>query len=127
MDFTTINDIAAYTAVVALEPVMPRFLRIVGDQITARGMTTVANEITGQHFRLLRPGSLGAFNMIAKVMRAWMPAKDDLYPPWQSMQYLRDMLSGVAKLEPLDSQRYSHIRWTAVKDVIVEHLAQTMR
>jgi hypothetical protein len=39
------------------------------------------------------------------------------------MQYLRDMLSGQAKLEPLDNQRYSRMRWTSVKDVLAEHLA----
>lgn len=118
MDFTTLDDTARYTAAAALDPVTPRFLRIAGDQISARGMSVVATEITGQKFKLLRPGGLGAFNLIISIMRKLMPSPDDLYPPWQGMQYLRDMLSGKAKLEPLDNQRYSHVRFTTVKDVL---------
>lgn len=118
MDFTTLEDTGTYTAAAALDPVTPRFLRIAGDQISARGISIVASEITGERFKLLRPGGLGAFDLIIRVMRKLMPAHDNLYPPWQGMQYLRDMLSGQAKLTPLDNQRYSHLRWATVKDVL---------
>jgi len=119
MDFTTLDDTAAYTAAAALDPVTPRFLRIAGDQISARGLSIVASEITGQEFKLLRPGGLGAFNVIIAIMRRLMPAHDNLYPPWQGMQYMRDMLSGDGKLTPLDNQRYSHLRWTTVRDFLM--------
>ena len=119
MDFTTLDDTAAYTAAAALDPVTPRFLRIAGDQISARGLSIVASEITGQEFKLLRPGGLGAFNVMIAIMRRLMPAHDNLYPPWQGMQYMRDMLSGDGKLTPLDNQRYSHLRWTTVRDFLV--------
>ncbi|HUQ47720.1 MAG TPA: NmrA family NAD(P)-binding protein [Gemmatimonadaceae bacterium] len=122
MDFTTMDDTARFTAEAALDPVTPRFLRVAGDQVSARGLAAVATEITGEQFKLLRPGGLVAFNVIIKVMRTLMPAKEDLYPPWQGMQYLRDMLSGEAKLEPLDNRRYSHIKWTTVQEVLAEHL-----
>jgi hypothetical protein len=118
MDFTTLRDTAVYTAAAALDSVTPRYLRIAGDQISARGIAIVASEITGEKFKLLRPGGLTAFNVIIGVMRKLMPARDNLYPPWQGMQYLRDMLSGDAKLHPLDNQRYSRPRWTTVKDVL---------
>ena len=124
MDFTTLDDTAMYTAAAALDPVTPRHLRIAGDQLSARGLSIVAGEITGQKFKLLRPGGLSAFGAIIKIMRTLMPARDDLYPPWQGMQYLRDMLSGEAKLDPLDNQRYSLMRWTTVKDVLAEHVAE---
>lgn len=127
MDFTTVGDTAAYTAAAALDQGTPRFLRIAGDQISARGLATVASEITGEQFKLFRPGGLGAFNVIIKVLRTFMPAKDNLYPPWQGMQYLRDMLSGEAKLEPLDNQRYSHIRWTTVKESLANFRAHPSR
>ena len=91
--------------------------------VDAQTVLLVASEITGDEFKLLRPGGLGAFSMIIRIMRSLMPAKDDLYPPWQGMQYLRDMLSGDAKLTPLDNRRYSEIRWTSVKEVLAEHLA----
>lgn len=121
MDFTTMDDTAAYTAAAAVDDVTPRFLRVAGDQISARGLANVASEITGEKFKLLRPGGLGTFNVIIKIFRKLMPAKDNLYPPWQGMQYLRDMLSGEAKLHPIDNQRYSDIRWTSVQDVLAEH------
>jgi uncharacterized protein YbjT (DUF2867 family) len=124
MDFTTLDDTAVYTAAAALDPVTPRFLRIAGDQISARGLSIVASEITGEKFKLLRPGGLGAFNVIIGIMRRLMPARDELYPPWQGMQYLRDMLSGGAKLEPLDNGRYSRVRWTTVRDVLARHIAE---
>jgi NmrA-like family. len=127
MDFTTMDNTAEFTAEAALDPVTPRFLRVAGDQISPRGLTMVATELTGEEFKLLRPGGLGAFNLIIKVMRSLMPAKDDLYPPWQGMQYLRDMLSGEAKLEPLDNRRYSGISWTTVQDVLAEHLARAQK
>jgi hypothetical protein len=79
----------------------------------------VASEIAGQEFKLLRPGGLGAFNVMIAIMRRLMPAHDNLYPPWQGMQYMRDMLSGDGKLTPLDNQRYSHLRWTTVRDFLV--------
>lgn len=124
MDFTTMDNTAAFTAEAALDPVTPRFLRVAGDQISARGLSAVAAELTGEKFKLLRPGGLGAFNMIIRIMRSLMPAKDSLYPPWQGMQYLRDMLSGKAKLEPLDNRRYARIKWTTVQEVLAEHLAR---
>ena len=122
MDFTTMHDTAVYTAAAALDPVTPRYLRIAGDQISARGLSIVAGELAGEKFKLLRPGGLGLFNAIIRVMRTLMPAPNDLYPPWQGMQYLRDMLSGKAKLEPLDNQRYSGIQWTTVKDVLSDSI-----
>jgi nucleoside-diphosphate-sugar epimerase len=127
MDFTTLEDTAACTAAAALDPATPRFLRIAGDQISARGMAIVASEVTGEKFKLLRPGGLGAFNVIIAIMRRLMPAHDNLYPPWQGMQYLRDMLSGEAKLHPLDNGRYSHLRWTTVKDVLSRHVGEKSR
>jgi nucleoside-diphosphate-sugar epimerase len=122
MDFTTMDDTASYTAAAAVDDTTPRFLRIAGDQISARGLSRVASEITGDEFKLFRPGGVGAFNVIIKVMRLLMPAKDNLYPPWQGMQYLRDMLSGEAKLHPLDNRRYSEIRWTTVEQVLRAHV-----
>jgi nucleoside-diphosphate-sugar epimerase len=124
MDFTTLDNTAQFTAAAAIDPVTPRDLRIAGDQISARGLAMVASEITGEQFKLLRPGGLGLFNTVIRVMRFLMPAKDDLYPPWQGMQYLRDMLSGKARLEPLDNHRYGSIRWTSVQEVLSQHLAR---
>jgi hypothetical protein len=55
--------------------------------------------------------------MIA-ITKLLAPGKDDLYPPWQGMQYLRDMLGGRAKLSSLDNDRYPGIHWTTVREFL---------
>ena len=118
MDFTTKDDTAAFTAAAALDSSAPRFLRIAGDQVSARDLVAIASEVTGDKFRLFRAGGLGSLDKMIKVMRAVLPKTQTLYPPWQGMQYTHNMFSGLAKLEPLDNSRYPGIQWRTVRDVI---------
>ena len=118
MDFTTMDDTAAFTASAALDPSTPRFLRIAGDQLSARELTAVVSEITGKKFRLFRAGDLEMLGTLIKVTRMVAAGEKELYPAWQGMQYMRNMFDGRAKLEPLDNQRYPWIRWTTVRDVL---------
>ncbi|MBZ5515003.1 MAG: NmrA family NAD(P)-binding protein [Acidobacteriia bacterium] len=118
MDFTTIDDTAAFTATAALDPSTPRFLRIAGDQLSARELTAVVSEVTRKEFRLFRAGGLGMLGTLIKVMRTVAPGEKQLYPAWQGMQYLRNMFDGRAKLEPLDNDRYPSIRWTTAREVL---------
>jgi nucleoside-diphosphate-sugar epimerase len=118
MDFTTIDDTAAFTASAALDPSTPRFLRIAGDQLSARELAAVVSEVTGEKFRLFRAGGLGTLGALIRIARAIAPGEKQLYPAWQGMQYMRNMFDGRAKLEPLDNSRYPGIRWTAVRDVL---------
>jgi nucleoside-diphosphate-sugar epimerase len=115
LDFTTVDDTAAFTAAAALDPSTPRFLRIAGDEISARGLVDVASEVTGRRFRLLRAGGLGRLDALIKVTRAVMPQASALYPAWQGMQYMHNMFGGSAKLAPLDNDRYPGMRWTTVR------------
>ena len=118
MDFTTMDDTAAFTASAALDPSTPRFLRIAGDQLSARELTAVVSEVTGKEFRLFRAGGLGMLGALIKVARTVAPGEKELYPAWQGMQYMRNMFDGRAKLEPLDNDRYPGIRWTTAWDVL---------
>ena len=118
MDFTTIDDTAVFTARAALDPSTPRFLRIAGDQRSARELAAVASEVTGTKFRLLRAGGLGMLATLTRVARAVHAGTDELYPAWQGMQYMRDMLGGRAALAPLDNDRYPGVRWTTARDVL---------
>jgi nucleoside-diphosphate-sugar epimerase len=118
MDFTTIDDTAAFTASAALDPSTPRFLRIAGDQLSARELTAAVSEVTGKKFRLFRAGGLGMLGRLIKVARTVAPGEKQLYPAWQGMQYMRNMLDGRAKLEPLDNDRYPSFRWTTVREVL---------
>jgi len=118
LDFTTMNDSAAFTAAAAIDSSTPRFLRIAGDQISASGMAEAVSEVTGKDFRLLRAGGLGRLSILIKVARAILFKSKALYPPWQGMQYMHNMFSGLAKLEPLDNDRYPDISWTTIKDFL---------
>jgi nucleoside-diphosphate-sugar epimerase len=118
MDFTTIDDTAAYTAAAALDRTTPRFLRIAGDVTTARGLVETASRVTGERFTLLRAGGLRRLEKLIRVTRFFSPGKDNVYPPWQGMQYMHNMFDGRPKLEPLDNERYPDLHWTSIHDVL---------
>jgi nucleoside-diphosphate-sugar epimerase len=121
MDFTTIDDTARFTASAALDPSTPRFLRIAGNQLSARELVTVVSDVTGQKFRLLRAGGLGTLATLIKIAQAIAPGGNQLYPAWQGMQYMYNMFDGRAKLEPLDNDRYPGMRWTSSREVLSAH------
>jgi uncharacterized protein YbjT (DUF2867 family) len=118
MDFTTVDNTAAFTASAALDPSTPRFLRIAGDQLSARELRSIVSEVTGKEFRLFRAGGLGMLGTLIRVTRTVAPGEKDVFPAWQGMQYMRNMFDGRAKLDPLDNDRYPGIRWTTARDVL---------
>lgn len=118
LDFTTMDDAAEFTAAAALDSYTPRFLRIAGDQISARELVEVVSEVTGKNFRLFRAGGLGRLATLIKITRAVLFKSSALYPPWQGMQYMHNMFSGLTKLEPLDNDRYPGMRWTTARDIL---------
>mgnify|MGYP005751772549 FL=1 len=118
MDFTTMDNTADFTAAAALDASAPRFLRIAGDVRSARGLKEAATEATGEEFKLVRAGSLGMLDTIIKITRPLYPSNHEVYPPWQGMQYMHNMFSGLPKLEPLDNGRYPGIAWTGVPEVL---------
>ena len=118
MDFTTMADTAAFTAAAALDSQAPRFLRIAGEVTTILDLQRAASQAYSKEFRLWRIGGLGFLAMMIRLMRMIAPARDEVFPPWQGMQYLHNMLSGLPKLEPLDNARYPEIKWTRVREVL---------
>ncbi len=122
MDFTTMDDIAEFTANASLDSSTPRFLKIAGDQITARELAATMSEITGTTFRLFRPGGLGLLGIITKIAKTIAPGKKELYPAWQGMQYMRDMLDERGKIDVYDNDRYPNMKWTSVREMLSQHL-----
>lgn len=118
LDFTTMDDSAEFTAAAALDSSTPRFLRIAGDQVSARGLAEVAGEVTNEKFKLFRAGGLRRYERLIKFTRTVFPQSKAVYPPWQGMQYMHNMFSGAVKLQPLDNDRYPGMRWTTVRDVL---------
>ncbi|MDQ2772986.1 MAG: NmrA family NAD(P)-binding protein [Bacteroidota bacterium] len=119
LDFTTMVDTANYTAAAALDPTTPRYLRVAGEVASIRQLREEASAAKGQPFKLLRAGSLGFLATMIKITRTLMPAPNDVFPPWQGMQYLHNMLSGQAKLaSPLDNARYPDVQWTSLRELL---------
>ena len=117
-DVTTKDDVAAYTAAVALDPEAPRILRIAGDVVTPRALAATMAAITGRPFGLWRAGGLDRLGRVIRVVRLLTPGSEAVFPAWQGMQYLRDMASGRGKLEPLDNDRYGPRAWTDARSVL---------
>ena len=118
LDFTTKDDVAAYTAAAAMDPTTPRILRIAGDVVTPRDLAATMQDLTGHRFRLFRPGNIAMLGGIIRLTRLIAPQSGAVFPAWQGMQYLRDMMSGHGKLEPLDNDRYPGIVWTRARQVL---------
>lgn len=118
LDFTTRDDTAAFTAAAALDKDTPRVLRIAGDTLSTRDIAQAMSTASGKTYRVQWAGSLGLLaGVMVSVARRVAPTKPDpVFPAWQGMQYMVDMFSGQAKLDPLDNARYPDLVWTSVLD-----------
>lgn len=120
LDFTTMDDVAAFTAEAALDPGTPRILRIAGDQVSARDLAAIAGRVSGTPFKTFRAGSLGVLATVIRLLRAVAPGTRSVFPPWQGMQYMHNMFSGDGKLAPIDNGRYPGLSWTSVSEVLAD-------
>lgn len=118
MDFTTIENTAQFTAAAAMDPQTPRYLRVAGEVATVRDLAKAASLAKGKKFGIFRIGGLGLLAAMIKIARTLFPQKKEVFPAWQGMQYLRDMLSGLSKLHPLDNNRYPEIKYTRLREVL---------
>ncbi|MEY4540258.1 MAG: hypothetical protein RLZZ306_2015 [Bacteroidota bacterium] len=121
IDFTTMDDTAEFTANVALDNTTPRFLIIAGDQVSAKQLVEIVSSVKKKEFSLFRAGGIGLINTIIKTMKFFSPAEKDLYPIWQGMQYMRDMMEGRVKINSYDNNRYEGMTWTSVKELLLVH------
>jgi uncharacterized protein YbjT (DUF2867 family) len=118
MEFTTTHNIAEYTALAALDATTPRALRIAGERRSSNGFVQLRSEQTGTAYKLFRPGGIGLFNIVIKLARFFSPGKTELYPAWQGMQYMRDMMEGRVDVTKNDNARYSSMLWTNAKEYL---------
>ncbi len=116
LDFTTRDDTAAYTAAAALDDTTPRRLRIAGDTLSVRDISQVMTELSHHRYRMLWMGKVVALAALSRAARLVAPQPSAVFPPWQGMDYMRDMFSGQARLSPLDNDRYHDVRWTSLRD-----------
>jgi len=125
MDFTTMDDTATFTAKVAMDEVSPRYLRIAGDQLNVKEIAAIMTQLSGKKYGLIKVGGVGFLNMMIKIGKTFAPAENDLYPAWQGMQYMRDMIEGRVDITNYDNTSYPEIKWTSIKDVLLTHLNST--
>lgn len=105
IDFTTLDDTAAYTAAAALDNATPRYLRIAGGQVSPRELVAISKRLFGKDFQLTEQGTVEDFALYIKKVREEQPqGEHELYPSWQQMQYLYSMFS--AHHTTLDNDRY---------------------
>ena len=123
MCFTTMDNTAEYTANAALDTKAPRYLRIAGDLKSPAEMQTLMTDLTGKPYGFIHPGGPALLSFIIKVARFIAPAKNELYPAWQGMQYMRNMIDERATLTTTDNDRYPDMHWTTARDVIAPFLA----
>lgn len=123
LEFTTTYNVAEFTAEAAIDNETPRYLRIAGDVLSCNDFVELMTSLTSQKHKLLRPGGIKLLNSLIKVIRFFSPSEKELYPAWQGMQYMRDLMEGRIIIENHDNERYSDIRWTSVKDFLMNENA----
>jgi hypothetical protein len=122
--FTTMDNTAAYTAHVAIDDNSPRYLRIAGDMIAPREVRNVVSEITSSKYKLIRIGGQGLLGVFIKMAKLFSPGEKELYPAWQGMQYMHNMIDERSKIDELNNNRYSDIEWTSVKMLLQEFVSR---
>jgi hypothetical protein len=111
LDFTTMDDTAAFTAEVALDTNAPRNLQIASFRVSPDSLWAGVKEATGQEFRLQPLSSLEEFAQFIKKQRAENPAgENELYAKWQQAQYMYSMFS--THHDQLANDRYENLSWT---------------
>ncbi len=118
MEFTHTLDVAQFTAAAAMDAQAPRILKIAGAVMSSQDFVTLLTDIKQEPYKVLRPGGIWLFNFMIKMTRFFSPGKDELYPAWQGMQYMRDMMAGRIPTSSNDNGRYSGWKWTSVRDLL---------
>ena len=115
LDFTTMDDAAAYTAAASLDPATPRSLRIRSFSVTPRELAQFTDEVMKTPFQLVRLGSLDDLSQRNKLDRAAHPeGENEVYPAWQQAQYEHSMFS--RHHEAVDNDRYPGLKWTSLAE-----------
>jgi hypothetical protein len=111
LDFTTMDNTAAFTAEVALDEDAPFALHIASFRTSPAQLAATLTNIMHTHFPTVRMGSLEELVAYNHRERAAHPeGENELYPTWQQGQYMQSMYT--AQPPQLDNDRYPGIEWT---------------
>lgn len=124
IDFTTMDDTAAFTAAAALDADAPKALHIASFQASASDIAQIAGAVFQTPFALVRLGSREELRAHNKAGRAAHPeGEQEIYPDWQQGQYMQSMFSAPAAR--LDNNRYPGLSWTSLSDLLTQYKAHT--
>jgi nucleoside-diphosphate-sugar epimerase len=118
MCFTKVSDVAKYTANAALDNTTPRYLYIAGDYKSPSEIREIVSEVYGNRFKLIKTGGQGLLGFIIKMTKLFSPSKKELYPAWQGMQYMHNMIDERANNNLWDTNRYPTIKYTSIKELL---------
>ena len=114
IDFTTMDDTAAFTAMAALDENAPRYLRIASFSVSPNDLVTLSEQRKESKFQLINMGSMEVFSAYNKIQRAANPeGENELYPKWQQSQYLYSMF--IVQHPELNNDRYEGLGWSPVE------------
>lgn len=117
MDFTTMDDTAAFTAAVALEESSPRNLSIASFSVSPNDLAELSKQYWNEAFELVNSGPLEGLSNYNKQERAKNPeGENSLYPKWQQSQYIYSMF--FAHHVHLDNERFKDLSWTPASEII---------
>lgn len=119
LEFTTTENVATFTAAAAIDENTPRYLRIAGDTLSCNDFVKLLTELTTKKYKIFRPGGISLLNFLIKMTRFFSPSEKNLYPAWQGMQYMRDLMEGRIIFQKYDNERYSNIHWTSIKEFLI--------
>ncbi|HEX5598285.1 MAG TPA: NmrA family NAD(P)-binding protein [Micromonosporaceae bacterium] len=112
-DFTTVADTAAYTVAAALDPATAgRPVRVAGDVLTMKEFHAALERGTGRRLRIQQRGSVE--DLSVELKRRQATAINPM--EYVALQYTLAMVSGKAKLDPLDNDRFPAVQPTSVMD-----------
>jgi uncharacterized protein YbjT (DUF2867 family) len=121
IDFTSMKDLAGFTAAVATDPnPTPKFLRCASVTTSAQTIADTQSKVTGQTYKPKWMGTVMTTKALIRVMRLF-GGENETFPAWQGMQYMENMMSGDGKLEPIDNGRYPELKWTTLEEFFREH------
>lgn len=117
IDFTTMDDTAAFTVMAALDENAPRALRIASFRVSPNDLIRLSEKYKGSKFQLTDMGSMENFSAYNKKQRAAHPeGENELYPKWQQAQYLYSMF--LVHHPQLDNNRYDGLSWSSAESNI---------
>lgn len=114
LDLTSVPDTAAYTAAVALDPTATGTLRFAGEVLSMRGFHEAVQSGSGRRLELRHLGT--ADEPRGEIERQAARTQNPF--DYVALQYQWCMVTGKAKFDALDNDRYPRITPTSLTDFV---------